>query len=285
MKSICDFDSCIGCNACFNICPTKAINMRDTNCQGYHPLINQKLCIDCNMCKAVCPSLRVPTFNEAISIYAAWSKDQTDRSSSTSGGLASVFYKKIVKDGGAACGCVLDEGLSVYHKVVTTEEELYIFKKSKYVQSAIGNTYSEIKQILDSKKSVLFIGTPCQVYGLKSYLGKEYEHLFVIDLVCHGVPPHSIFKKCLSVYDVSKISKLSFRSETDYELTCFDKQGNKLPYKNYYTFAFLHNISLCKKCYDCNYTKTSRVGDITLGDFGGLLKRTSLSIRLVRVYH
>ena len=40
----------------------------------------------------------------------------------------------------------------------------------------------------EGRKRVLFTGTPCEVAGLKKYLRKEYDNLYTLDLICHGVP-------------------------------------------------------------------------------------------------
>ncbi len=66
--------------------------------------------------------------------------------------------------------------------------QVYRLQGSKYVQSAIENTYVEAKEELDLGKKVLFSGTPCQIAGLYSYLRKGYENLYTIDVICHGVP-------------------------------------------------------------------------------------------------
>ena len=65
------------------------------------------------------------------------------------------------------------------------------------MQSDLGDCFSEIKKHLMQETKVCFIGTPCQVYGLKSYLRKEYDNLVTVDLVCHGTPSPKLWKKYL----------------------------------------------------------------------------------------
>lgn len=69
--------------------------------------------------------------------------------------------------------------------------------RSKYVQSNIGNTFYEAKKFLKQGRPVLFIGTSCQIAGLKKFLHKEYENLLAIDLICHGVPSPGVWKTYL----------------------------------------------------------------------------------------
>jgi len=34
---------------------------------------------------------------------------------------------------------------------------------------------------------VLFTGTPCQIAGIRTFLGDNYDNLTTVDLICHGV--------------------------------------------------------------------------------------------------
>ena len=43
--------------------------------------------------------------------------------------------------------------------------------------------YCEIKELLQNEKQVLFVGTPCQNVGLRNFLGKDYDNLFLIDFI------------------------------------------------------------------------------------------------------
>lgn len=64
----------------------------------------------------------------------------------------------------------------------------YWLRTSKYVQSYVGINYKYVKEFLDAGKLVLFTGTPCQIAGLKTFFGKDYDNLYCIDIICHGVP-------------------------------------------------------------------------------------------------
>ena len=54
-----------------------------------------------------------------------------------------------------------------------------------------------IRDRLEEGTAVLFSGVPCQVDGLKRYLGKDYPNLLTCDLVCHGVPSPAVFRAYL----------------------------------------------------------------------------------------
>ena len=60
--------------------------------------------------------------------------------------------------------------LDVYKSQV---EELAPMRGSKYVQSDLGGSFSQVKALLEEGTAVLFSGVPCQVDGLKRYLGKD----------------------------------------------------------------------------------------------------------------
>ena len=89
-------------------------------------------------------------------------------------------------------------------------------RNSKYIQSDTGSTYSLVKQLLNKDKTVLYIGTPCQIAGLKAFLQKEYEKLYTIDLICHGVPSRKLLNAFLKgkekLYS-SQIIELKFREK------------------------------------------------------------------------
>mgnify|MGYP007099294616 CR=1 FL=1 len=67
--------------------------------------------------------------------------------------------------------------MQVYHVVAKTLDELELIRGSKYVQSAMGDCYREIRRILKSGQWVYFTGTGCQVAGLKTFLRKDYAKL------------------------------------------------------------------------------------------------------------
>lgn len=41
----------------------------------------------------------------------------------------------------------------------------------------------------------MFTGCPCQVAGLRNFLGREYDNLVLIDIFCGGAPSAEIFPK------------------------------------------------------------------------------------------
>lgn len=231
--------------------------------------------LGCNLCKLVCPVNNKIEKYKPKEVYACWSLDENDRKSSSSGGMASIFYAHFLENKNSAVyGCYYDENLQLKFSRATTIEELKKFKTSKYSISYIGNTYKNIRTDLNNGLEVLFIGTPCQVAGLKKFLIKDYSNLLTIDLICHGVPSQKYlddYIKSLNLTD--KPDALTFRGEHDFFFTLY-KNNNTIYCKNsdednFYK-AFLTGLFYRENCYTCEYATDKRVGDITIGDFWGL---------------
>ena len=128
---------------------------------------------------------------------------------------------------------------------------------------------------------MLFVGTACQVAALRSYLGKhKYENLVCIDLICHGVCSPELYGRYLELlksrYGNSDIKGINFRykkpSWMGYSLKVDFENGKCYvgsKFQDPYLIAFNKDIAVRDCCYTCRYTKTERLGDITLADFWG----------------
>lgn len=272
MKEICKIKDCTGCFACMNICPKDAISISMDILSKTIPKIDDKKCIECGLCKNVCPVNTKQVLNRAEYAYAAWSNNTDDLNKSSSGGVAAVFTRIIIEGGGCAFGASSFERQN-RHICVTTIDDAEKLRGSKYVQSNIGLIYREVKQKLDNKISVLFIGTPCQIAGLKGYLAKGYENLLTVDLICHGTPPHKYLEEYLDKKTKSHWEKYSFREGNKWELVSFiNSQKNYECISDYdmYFQSFLTALIYRDNCYTCLYSRTERVSDITIGDFWGI---------------
>ena len=187
---------CSGCMACMNICPKNAIMMKEDKNGFKYPKIDEKLCIDCGLCSKACPvinKLKENLYN--IKVYACKNKDENIRKKSSSGGLFTLFAKYILDQEGVVFGAKYDENLRVIHDYIEKDDNINEFRGSKYVQSDINSTYAKAKKFLSNGRKVLFTGTPCQIEGLITYLGKNYSNLYTQDFICHGVPSPKVWKK------------------------------------------------------------------------------------------
>lgn len=269
-----DMNKCYGCGACENACPVGAVSMQ-YNAEGFkEPVIDNEKCIDCKKCQKVCIANKetVCSNTKKPSSYA-FAQPMKEMKKSTSGGVFPVLAKHILSRGGSVFGAVYAPDFTVFHTKADSVDEMEPMRMSKYVQSDQKKCYTEAKECLNAGRPVLYVGCPCQIAGLKSFLGKDYENLYTIDLICHGSPSPRILKEHLDkTFGKNKIKRLEMRKRTGWG-TCFDvflTNGKKIflnSRKEIFMLAFLKNIILRKTCYGCKFAKIPRQGDITLGDF------------------
>lgn len=280
MDSICAKKDCTACQACLNVCPVQAISMHEDECGFVYPSINSELCIDCESCIRVCPSLSdTLPFNKPIEAYAGWTKDGENRHYSTSGGLAFALSKYIIEQGGVFCGCRWNVD-HAEHAIVDGIDELHQFQGSKYAYSDVGNSYKKLQEFLKDGRKVLFIGTGCQVAGLRSFLKKDYDNLITVDILCHGIPSQKALRDRIQtierenehkhVVDIRFRDKVIDQTHTNIKYTFDDGSFYSIPtvHDTFY-LGFDSNHLLRENCFDCKYAQPSRISDLTLADYWG----------------
>ena len=282
---ICKKEDCVGCYACQNVCPKKAIVMSESE-NGIFPKINTSKCVECGLCNRVCN--RVVNLNETLECYSAFSKDDKVHIESSSGGIAYEFYRYFIKNKGIVYGVssYLDSDGDISFIRVDNINDLYKLQGSKYTHAYIKNSYSNILEDLKNDLRVLFIGTPCQVAGLKKTLNKEYDKLLTVDLVCHGVVSQRFLKQEIK----EEFDYINFRGRNGYSLIA-KKNGKTVYKKNRYESdyfdLFLKGYLYRENCYKCKYAQKKRIGDLTIGDFWGrkdYKKKNGISMILVNTY-
>lgn len=276
METICDENKCTGCGMCTNICQKNAIQMVEGKHGFIYPSIDGDLCIDCGLCKKTCPA-NVKQINDSTvkGVYAAWANDKVIQKQSTSGGIFSILAKEILDVGGVVVGVAWNDKFHATHVICDNIDDLNKLRGSKYAQSDTGNLYVKVKSYLLDGKKVLFSGTPCQNAALHSYLGKDYENLLTVDLVCHGVPSSRLFDEYLQSF-AKGIKNISLRYKDPYwdftfvriefqDGSCYQKHTVDDPYFNLFNIGY----SIRESCHGCKYTTLHRESDITLADFWG----------------
>lgn len=286
---ICDDNLCSGCGACLNICPTNCIKFIEDELECIQPYINNDDCIHCNMCKKVCPQLSKSEFHVPIKCYASHIKNHEKRLDSASGGIARAFYEYCILNikNSKVTGVYFDADFQVKFMLTDKLADIPKFQGSKYIQAYPDFIYKQIYEELKKENFVLFIAMPCQVAALKNYLflkNMSQDNLLTVDILCHGVCPQSYFNQNLTKIKhklrLKKIEKISFRSNRKYKnyhlyIRGINKNNkekiyNKYAYEEPYFYGFLKGTTLRESCYQCKYSQTNRVGDITIGDFLGL---------------
>jgi len=276
--------NCTGCGACISACPKDALSLASDVLGYYRSTLNKSKCIDCGLCVKVCPAHKLPekTNNPEPRLYAFVAADTDLLFKSSSGGIFSLLAKEAFKLGGYVGGAAWRDDFSVEHILIDNENDMPKLRKSKYLQSYLGNIGRKIKQLLDNNRFVLFSGCPCQIAGLKSYLGKEYNNLLLVDLLCANLPSTMFFKKYLADnFGEGKVKDYTFRYKSKnadcvtvtVTLTSGDSFIRRGTKKDTYQSVY-HNHTMCPPhCEKCIYQALPRYGDLTIGDFWGLKKR------------
>lgn len=278
IDNICNKSKCSGCAACANVCPVAAIEMKPGKIGHIYPEISNK-CIECNKCVKTCPVNSPLDLLTPEMTFAFWVRDKKEHVTSTSGGAAACFTNYILENGGVVYGCAaLPHGI-IEHIRIDKKADAYKLKGSKYVQSNINANYKSIKVDLKEGKKVLFVGLPCQVAGLRNFIGKENKNLYSVDLICHGVPSQQVLFEYIEALGIKRndISEITFREAKGYYLTVKSFSGTVYHQdedKDLYYMAFNDNLCFRDSCFTCRYSSPKRVGDLTIGDFWGLGKKT-----------
>lgn len=269
-----DYANCTSCEACSNICPRKAIKF-ENNKEGFRiPVIDSDLCIRCGICKKTCPQLNFKIKNSVEKNCVAFMAKDDVRRESASGGAFYAMAEYVLEKNGFVCGAAYDIDFNLRHIIIHDKQDLSRIQGSKYLQSAIGTIYQDIKMLLDNGSLVLFVGTPCQVDGLNHYLKNDYANLYTVDLFCRGVPSAFVFDKYLESVGKGNVERIIQKSKRPNGWGAYTEIGYKTGSTEFYSMennmymkAFLSDIMFKESCYSCNYAQEARVGDLSIGDF------------------
>lgn len=270
-------EECCGCTACDNICPMHSIQMKCDEEGFNYPFVDKEICINCGLCEQTCPvmnPIKQTEYNREG--YIARNRDAQICNESTSGGVASALIQKLFEQGYIVCGAAFDQEFNVIHTYAHDTIEAEGFRGSKFVQSELKNIFTRIKKDLVEGKKITFIGTPCQVHGLKKYLRKDYENLFCIDFICRGVPSPKVWdmyksemqKKYRSNFKSVKFRNKTYGYHSSTMRVCFTNG------KEYYASgridpmmrAFVSELVSRPSCHNCHFKNIAHTSDITLFD-------------------
>ena len=278
--------NCYGCELCKDICPVQAIEMVEDEEGFKYPKIDKEKCIKCGLCEKNCiyrKKVKQEKSEDYPIIYAASYKDTDVLKNSSSGGIFTALYKHILSQKGYVVGVKYNEDMVAEYAMADNEKDCEKFRGSKYVAASINGLRKDIKEKLEKGKKVLFTGNPCQIKALRTYLNKDYDNLYLVEIICHGVPSPKVFRlyiKYLEEKYKSKVVDFKFRDkekgwatknlstirvifEDGREVTEFAKYNN-------FNRAFLNNYILRPGCHNCELTGNDGLADMTIGDFWGI---------------
>ena len=199
MINIKEKEGCCGCSACVQKCPKQCISLYEDTEGFKYPIVNVKSCINCGLCEKVCPLLVHKEKIYPQEVLAVKNPREDVRTASSSGGVFLPLAREVINEGGVVFGAVFDECWEVHHVYAEKIEDVYPMMGSKYLQSRIDNTYKEAEQFLKHGRKVLYVGSPCQITGLRTFLqNKEYPNLLAVDFLCHGVPSPGVWRRYLA---------------------------------------------------------------------------------------
>lgn len=275
---------CTGCKMCKDICPVNAISY-DIDREGFwYPKVDYEKCVKCSKCIKTCPSLTAPVYSAAREpdVYAAWALDDSIRLKSTSGGVFYILAQKMINEGGIIAACkYTDDFKAAYHTLGDSAEDLEDFKGSKYFQSDTEDVYKKVKEQRKAGRKILFCGAPCQVAGLKRFVGEEDPYLITVDFICRGINSPMVFKKyvedCEKHYG-SLVKRVHLKNKNKGWTrlgTYMEFQNGKSYYRDRVTDPWVNgyvrgNLFMRPCCSECKYKEHLRVADISIGDFWGL---------------
>jgi coenzyme F420 hydrogenase subunit beta len=208
IKSVVASHLCTSCGACAGICPNGAIEMRLDRFGVYVPYIRNDLCTHCGLCVHVCPGHGFDYFGQHqrlhgtldinatlgpyLGTYVGHATDEGILHHSQSGGFVSTLLifclENRLIDGAIVTRWRQDSPL---------EPQTYIARKRGEILAAVGSKYNPIptcqviSKILKESGRFAFVGTSCQIQGMR-----KAEEVFIeladkialyIGLHCVGV--------------------------------------------------------------------------------------------------
>lgn len=273
-----DKSKCCGCSVCISACPAKCIAMQPGGQGCEYPVVDVPNCVDCGICSEACPCTHSSPRQEwpKPHVVVAWNRDPKTRRDSSSGGAFTALAKAVLAGGGMVYGAAFTSDFRrVQHLGIENISDLAKLRGSKYVQSSMEGVPEQIREHTRRGRKVLFVGAPCQVAGLRRYIGNT-GNLITCDFICHGVPAPEVFDKYVSEqnkkYGAETVS-LNFRhKKSGWNFIEIDqrfangKRYHKWASLDPYMAGFFGNVFLQTICYNCTYNAIPRVAEITIAD-------------------
>jgi len=268
-------ETCTGCGACASICQENCIEMRYDHEGFIFPLIRAESCVECGRCSEICQAIDSIPGEKVGAVSFNLAAEYEIQKDSASGGVFYVLAKQFIERGQYVAGAVWKDGIYVQHVVSNRISDVERMRRSKYVQSEIGSCYKEVRLLLEEGNEVLFSGTSCQIAGLKAYLGKEYEKLLCVGIICLGVSSSSLLRHHILRYSDDEIEQVDFRNRdkigVGIGLYVRFKSGKEIVKRGMWEDSYIYQYSMdmiCRRsCYKCRF-RNNYPCDVLIGDAG-----------------
>ncbi len=279
-------EECVGCSACYDICPKDAITMK-VDSEGFrYPHVNLDRCINCHLCEKTCPVINSGKLNQtnvdSPVVLAAYNTDADVRFVSTTGGIYSALAGKVLSEGGFIGGAVWTEDFGARHILSNRPEDLVRLRGSKYFQSDAEGFYKSVAEAVKTGNTVLVCGTPCQMAGLRAFLRRPYDNLIIVDFICCSINSPKVFKGYVRELERRHGAKMTSYHPKNKEYGGWHSFAFKATFANGrvyakrgieddFTYCFIgSHIAARPCCHECRFKQIPRVADITIADFWGI---------------
>lgn len=268
--------------ACVHACPNAAIAPISEGGFSY-PRVDTKKCDDCGKCEDVCPYLHSLPSHRGESAYIVYT-DESVRADSSAGGAFAILAIRTLAQGGVVFGAAYNDDLTCSHRYIEDADDIKALMGRKYVVSDLGDSFLRVKEFLLAEREVLFSGTPCQIAGLKRFLGAPYPNLLTVEVGCGGVAGEDVWRSFLEYMGnpcgVEIANRVNEENRAAIRFTYEDGEEKLIARKDTAIHkAITQGLGIRPSCEGCAMGKKRSSADITLRRYNPAIDDNGLSIR------
>lgn len=261
---------CTSCGNCSAICPVEAISFYLSNNQKIlKPKLDNKKCIECGLCIKNCPALNQnllykqhnTLLGNIMGVYTGYSKNNTIRFKSASGGLLTSTLKYLIQkklvDKVLVTDFIKDSPFAAHSFFTDNIEKIIKANGSKY---QIINVNSALKTVLKEKGTYAFVGLPCHFNALNLFMENnptiKQRIKYKFGICCSHNMSNEVIEYMTTYLKLNKnnISKFKYRGDGWPKYTKFTLKNNdeiEFPAR-LWNYLFLSFFYTPKQCFSCN---------------------------------